>query len=118
LEKTKMALSLHDVQLNPAHRVAGERDLTWSRLRFRFKDDETDHHPSIEMLLLAKAAQGVTIGELEKQAMDSAKTILRATLDLLEANDITRLLDSQAERQKEERDHPAWEQMIPGNTGG
>ena len=93
-----MALEFHEASFGPLTSYTTYRDLAWSRLILSFKDADSECFPSIELTLLQPAASGATISELERQATDRAKTILRAALDLLEASDVTSILDKQAAR--------------------
>jgi hypothetical protein len=98
-----MTLKFNSIIFNPLSGVATRRDISWSRLRLSFKDTDADCNPSIELSLLQTAKPGTTIAELESEGRERAKTILRAALDLLEANDITSLLDEEARRNKARR---------------
>jgi hypothetical protein len=97
-----MAFELDGFYFLPGHGKTNSRDLIWSRMSLTFKDRELDpsHTPSIALSLLQTMRADTTIAELESAATDRAKSILRAALDALEANDVTTLLNKQVERDK------------------
>jgi hypothetical protein len=98
-----VAYKFKDIGFNSSVRPTNDRNLVWSNLFLHFTDVELDYYPSVELHLVLPVGPDVTIRELENLATDRAKTILRAALDLLEGDNVTGLLDSQAAQQKADR---------------
>ena len=97
-----MSLTLGDIEFNALRAKAGRNDRAWSHLELRFNDG-TDHLPSVRLVLLQTIHPDMTIAELEREATGLAKTILREALGLLEAQDVTSLLQGQAARDEDAR---------------
>jgi hypothetical protein len=66
-------------------------------------DSETGLSPSVELGLLLTARADTTIAELEREATDLAKTILREALALIEAQSVASLIEGQDARDEEAR---------------
>jgi hypothetical protein len=97
-----MSLTFRDIEFNALSAKAARNDLAWSRLKLQFTD-EKDHGPSVKIALLQTVRPDMTIAELEREATGLAKTILREALSLLEAQDVTSLLQEQGARDDESR---------------
>jgi len=98
-----LALNFKEITFDALRGKAGLKDRAWSKMVLTFTDTETDHAPSIALVLLQTARPETTIGELEREATGLAKTILREALNLIEAQDVTSLVQGQAARDEEDR---------------
>jgi hypothetical protein len=72
-----MALGFHQITFNALRGKPGLKNRAWSKMVLLYKDSETGLFPSIELGLLQTARADTTIAELEREATNLAKTILR-----------------------------------------
>ena len=86
-----MTLEFSKIDFDGIGKTAGSPTLMWSHLLLAFRDTENDHHPSVELTLLLTRRPETTIAELELEARDRAKTILKEALAVVEANDLAAL---------------------------
>ena len=93
-----MTLNFHAITFNALHGKPNRKNKAWSKLTLLFTDSETGLFPGVELGLLQTAHGSTTIAELEREATDLAKTILREALALIEAQNVTALLEDQGAR--------------------
>jgi hypothetical protein len=94
-------LDVYDFEFNHSHAKGPRPGLVWSNLKLGFTDSETQTVPSVEIGLPQTIDANKTIAELEAEASDLAKTILRAALSLIEEKGVTALMKEQFERDEE-----------------
>ncbi len=93
-----MKLSFDGIELLGIGRKAAEPNLTWANLSLNFTEADNGHVVGVEATLLLHKHPHTTITQLEEEARNQAKSILKEALALLELNDIAALAKSERDR--------------------
>lgn len=64
----------------------------WATLKLKFKDEESDLHPSVDVTVPVEATEGTAIANIQSQMRDRVREALRSAHELLEAKDIHQIL--------------------------
>ncbi|OMI05517.1 hypothetical protein BSN85_24810 [Bradyrhizobium brasilense] len=66
-------------------------DLLWATLKLKFKDEETDLYPGINLTVAVSASPDATLSNLQANIRANALELLRQSINLLETNDLQQI---------------------------
>lgn len=94
-----MKLKFEGIHLSNIGRKAGVTDKQWAKLSIYLKDGDTNHSMTVDVDLLVSKSPTATMLQLQQEARDSAISVLREALSLIESDSLDGLERREAEQE-------------------